>query len=156
MKQLAVLVLLAVSGVGSLFAAHLADQKVLTLEGAKAMAAAAEAEATKNNWNVIIVILGEGGHLLYMQRMDGAQMGSIDVAMSKAKSAYLFKRPTKVFEDGVASGRNALLGLPGAIAIEGGLPIQAGGAVIGSIGVSGVTSAQDAQIATAGLAGLQQ
>jgi glc operon protein GlcG len=130
-------------------AAQLTDKKSLTLEAAKKIAAAAEGEAQKNKWNVVIAVVDDGGHLIYLQRMDGTQTGSIDVAMRKAHTAMSFKRPTKVFEDAIAGGRNALIAL-GALPLEGGLPISAGGQVIGAIGVSGVTSQQDGQIAKAG------
>jgi uncharacterized protein GlcG (DUF336 family) len=130
-------------------AAQLADKKSLTLEAAKKVATAAEGEAQKNKWNVVIAIVDDGGHLIYLQRMDTAQTGSIDVAIRKAQTAMSFKRPTKVFEDAIAGGRNALIAL-GALPLEGGLPIVVGGQVIGAIGVSGVTAQQDGQIAKAG------
>jgi uncharacterized protein GlcG (DUF336 family) len=130
--------------------AQTSDKKVLNLDGARKVAAAAEAEAKKNNWNVVIAIVDDGGNLLYLQRMDGTQTGSIQVAIDKAKTAQAFKRPTKVFEDAIAGGRNAILGLNGALPLEGGLPIKVGDQVIGAIGVSGVTAQQDGQIAKAG------
>ena len=130
--------------------AQLADKKVLTLDGAKKVAAAAEAEAKKNNWNVVIAVVDDGGHLLYLQRIDGTQTGSIDVAIQKARTAQAFKRPTKVFEDAIAGGRNALIALHGALPLEGGLPIVVGGQLVGAIGVSGVKSTEDGQIAKAG------
>src|SRR5258708_10871050 len=130
--------------------AQLADKKVLTLEGAKKIAAAAEAEARKNNWNVVIAVVDDGGHLVYLQRIDGTQTGSIEVAIQKARTAQAFKRPTKVFEDAIAGGRNALLALHGALPLEGGLPILVGGQLVGAIGVSGVKSTEDGQIAKAG------
>ena len=136
---------------GSALSADLAARKALTLEVAKQIAAAAEAEARKNQWNVVIAILDEGGNLIYLQRMDETQIGSVDVAQQKAQSAVKFKRPTKVFEDAVAGGRHAILRLPGALPVEGGLPITVDGRVIGAIGVSGVTSQQDGQIAKAGV-----
>jgi uncharacterized protein GlcG (DUF336 family) len=120
--------------------AQLADKKVLTLEGAKKVAAAAETEARKNNWNVVIAVVDDGGHLVYLQRIDGTQTGSIDVAIQKARTAQAFKRPTKVFEDAIAGGRNALIALHGALPLEGGLPIMVGGQLVGAIGVSGVKS----------------
>ena len=131
-------------------AAQLADKKALTLEAAKKIATAAEAEAKKNNWNVVIAIVDDGGHLVYLQRIDGTQTGSIDVAIKKAQTAISFKRPTKVFEDAVAGGRQVILALPGALPIEGGVPITVGGQIIGAIGVSGVKSTEDGQIAKAG------
>jgi uncharacterized protein GlcG (DUF336 family) len=134
--------------------AQLAEKKALTLAAAKKMAAAAEAEARKNNWNVVIAILDDGGHLMYLQRMDGVQIASLEIALQKAESAVRFKRPTKAFEDQLVGGRTAILKLPGAMPFEGGLPIVAGEQVIGAIGVSGVTAQQDGQIAKAGLAAL--
>jgi len=131
-------------------AADLATKKALTLEVAKEIAAAAEAEARKNNWNVAITILDDGGHLLYFQKMDGVQIGSIEVSQRKAASTVNFKRATKVFSDGVKN-RVQLVSLPGAFAFEGGLPITHDGEVIGGIGVSGVTAEQDGIIAKAGV-----
>jgi uncharacterized protein GlcG (DUF336 family) len=130
--------------------AQLADKKVLTLDGAKKVAAAAEAEAKKNSWNVVIAVVDDGGNLLYLQRIDGTQTGSIEVAIQKARTAQAFKRPTKVFEDAIAGGRNALIALHGALPLEGGLPIMVGGQLVGAIGVSGVKSTEDGQIAKAG------
>jgi uncharacterized protein GlcG (DUF336 family) len=132
-------------------AADLATRKAITLEVAKQMAAASEAEALRNKWNVVITIVDEGANVIYLQRMDETQIGSIDVAIQKAQSAIKFKRPTKAFEDAVAGGRTAVLRLPGAMPVEGGLPISVDGRIIGAIGVSGVTSQQDAQIAKAGI-----
>lgn len=123
----------------------------LTLEAATRIAAAAEAEATRNKWSVVIAVVDGGGHLLHLRRMDGAQLGSIAVAQEKAKSAVLFRRPTKAFADGVAAGNTALLRLPGVIPLEGGIPLMVGGQVAGAVGVSGVMPAQDGQIAQAGV-----
>ena len=138
------------------FAAELAARKALTLAAAKEIAAAAEAEAVKNKWNVVIVILDDGGTPLYLQRMDDVQIASVDVAIQKAQSAVRFRRPTKVFEEQLTGGRQAVLRLPGAMPIEGGVPLMKDGRVIGSIGVSGVTSQQDGQIAAAGAAALEK
>jgi glc operon protein GlcG len=126
-------------------------KNALTLADAKAIAAAAEAEALKNKWNVTIAVLDDGGNLLYLQRLDDAPLGSIVVAQEKARTALLFKKPTKVFEEIIAGGRVAMLSLPGATPIEGGLPLLNNGQIIGAIGVSGVQSPQDAQIAGAGV-----
>jgi len=131
------------------YAETLPSKAVLTLEAAKRVGAAAEAEAVKRGATVVIVVVDDGGHLVYLQRMDTTQTGSVDVAIRKAQTAMSFKRPTKVFEDAIAGGRNALIAL-GALPLEGGLPITVGGQVIGGIGVSGVTSQQDGQIAKAG------
>jgi glc operon protein GlcG len=134
--------------------AQLASKKALTLEAAKKIGAAAEAEAVKNKWNVVIAIVDDGGHLLYLQRQDGTQTGSIDVAIGKARTSMAFKRPTKVFDD-LAKTRPSIVSIStDAVLLEGGVPISAEGQVIGAIGVSGVTSQQDAQIAEAGIAAL--
>lgn len=123
----------------------------LTLEDAKLVAAAAEAEALRNNWSVVIAIVDEGGHLIYLQRLDNTQIGSVDVAIQKARSAIAFRRPTKILEEQINQGHLRYLGLPGAIPIEGGLPIVFKDQFLGAIGVSGVRSHQDAQIAQAGI-----
>jgi uncharacterized protein GlcG (DUF336 family) len=133
----------------ALVAAELATRKALTLEVAKQMAAAGEAEARKNNWNVVIAIVDEGGYLLYLQRMDGTQLASTTIAQEKARTAALYKRPSKAMEDALVGGRQAMLSLPGALPVEGGLPITADNQIIGAIGVSGVTSQQDGVIAKA-------
>lgn len=130
--------------------AQLTTKKALTLDAARRIAAAAEAEAVKNGWNVVIAVVDDGGHLVYLQRMDQTQIGSVEVATEKARTAVRFKRPSKALEDAVASGRNAVLRLPGATPVEGGLPLTNDGMIIGAIGVSGVTSQQDGQIAKAG------
>ena len=143
---------------GSLDAAQgqaLTDKKVLTLGAAKHIVSAAEATARQREWNVVIAIVDEGGHLLYLQRMDGAQRASVDVAVQKARSAALFRRPTKVFADLLSEGNQAMLVLPKALPIEGGLPLMVDDQVLGSIGVSGVRPEQDGQIAQAGVAALQ-
>ncbi|WP_036263741.1 GlcG/HbpS family heme-binding protein [Methylocapsa aurea] len=127
-------------------------KKSLSLADAKQIAAAAEGEALNNQWSVTIAVLDDGGNLLYLQRMDEAPVGSVDVAQQKARTSFLFKRPTKSFEELVAGGRMAMLVLPGATPIEGGLPLLNEGRIVGAIGVSGVQSSQDAQIAQAGVA----
>jgi len=127
----------------------------ITLDNAKKIAAAALAEAKKNNWNVAIAVVDNHGFLVYYERMDDTQSASPAIAIEKARTAAMFRRPSKAFEDGVAKGRVALLGLTGAMPIEGGLPIMVGGRVAGGIGVSGVNSDQDAQVAKAGLEALK-
>ena len=124
----------------------------ISLEQAKKVIAGAEAEAKKNSWNVVIAVLDSGGHLVMLQRLDGAQLGSIDVAKEKAYSAVLYRRPTKMFQDLVGQGgaNLRLLRLSGASPLEGGIPLIVDGKIIGAVGVSGVTSEQDAQIAAAG------
>jgi len=118
---------------------------------AKKISAGAVAESKKNGWRMAIAIVDNHGFLVYYERMDDTQTGSVQVALDKAKAAATFRRPTKAFEDGIAKGRVALLGLSGATPIEGGLPIMSGGKVIGGIGVSGANSDQDAAAAVAGL-----
>ena len=123
----------------------------LTLDDAKKITAAAEVEARRNDWPVVIAIVDDGGHLLHLMRLDNTQFGSVEVAIQKARAAIAFRRPTKVWEEHVAEGRMRYLGLPGTLPIEGGLPITMNGQFIGAVGVSGVRSNQDAQIAQAGL-----
>ena len=124
----------------------------ITLEQAKKAMAAAEAEARKNNWNVVISIIDSAARLVLLQRMDNTQYGSIDVATGKATTAVNFRRPSKAMEDVIAGGGAGLrlLGVQGVTPLEGGIPIVVDGKIIGGIGVSGVTSQQDAQIAKAG------
>ncbi len=130
-------------------AAELATKKALTLEAAKEIAAAAQAHAEANNWKVNIAILDEGANLLYFERTLGVQIGSIDVALMKAESAAKFKRPTKKAFGDAIGGKPGLAMLPGGFAVEGGLPLMHDGEILGAIGVSGVTSEQDGQIAQA-------
>lgn len=129
----------------------------ITLEQAKKVAAAAEAEARKNKWNVFIVVVDSATNPVLMQRMDDAQLGSLNVAQKKAYTAAAFRRSTKVFEDGIVAGGIGMriLGNEQAMPIEGGLPIVVNGKVIGAIGVSGVTSQQDGIVAKAGAEALK-
>jgi len=124
----------------------------ITLEQAKKAVVAGEAEARKNGWPVAIAIFDTAGQLVAFQKMDDTQTASIDVAQDKGRSAAIFRRPTKVMEDAVASGGAGVrfLNLRGASTVEGGLPIVLNGKIIGSIGVSGVTSQQDGIVAKAG------
>jgi uncharacterized protein GlcG (DUF336 family) len=126
-----------------------ATKMVLTLEAAKKLASVAEAEALKNKWSMVVAIVDDGGNLLYLERMDNTQIGSIEVAIRKAKTAILFKRPTKAYEDLVAQGKTDILGVPGVIPIEGGVPLVIDGEYIGAIGVSGGTRQQDGIVAKA-------
>jgi glc operon protein GlcG len=124
----------------------------INLEQARKIAAAAEAEARKNNWPVVIAIVDTGGNLVLLHRLDNTQFGSVEVARQKAWSAAAFRRPTKTFQEAIAAGGDGLrmLKVEGAIPVEGGLPIVIDGKIVGAIGVSGVTSQQDGQIAKAG------
>lgn len=127
-------------------------QKImLTLADVKLIATASESEALQNQWPVVIAIVDDGGHLLYLQRLDNAQFGSVTVAIEKARAAIAFRRPTKVLEENITEGRLHYLKLPGALPVEGGLPIIVDDQFIGAVGVSGVRSFQDAQIARAGI-----
>ncbi len=132
------------------------SKPVLTLEDAKRVAAAAEAEAQRNGWRVVIAVVDDGGHLLYLQRGHDTQYGSVETAICKAHAAVAFQRPTKVSEDAVLSGRLIHLALPGVIPAEGGVPLEINGVVVGGLGISGVRSFQDGQIAAAGVAVLAQ
>ena len=127
------------------------------LAEAKRVIAAAQAEATKNKWSVAVAIVDNGGHLVAFERMDTTQFGSVQVAQDKASTAVGFRRPSKAFEDTVAQGGAGvrIVKLAGATPIEGGIPLVAGGKIVGAIGVSGVTSQQDGQIAGAGAAALK-
>ncbi len=127
----------------------------ITVEQAKKIAAGALAESKKNNWRMAISIVDNHGFPVYFERMDDTQTASVQIALDKAKTAAMFRRPSKAFEDGIAKGRVALLGLTGATPIEGGLPIMIDGKVIGGIGVSGANADQDAQAAQAGLNALK-
>lgn len=130
------------------------SKPVLTLAQARTLIAAAEAEATRNGWPVVIAVVDDGGHLIALARLDEAQFGSVEVATQKARAAVAFKRPTKVWDDTLHGGRLAVLGLPGVLPTEGGEPVVMDGRMVGGIGVSGVASPQDGQIARAGLAAL--
>jgi glc operon protein GlcG len=132
----------------------MASKPVLTLEDAKRVAAAAETEAHANDWKVSIVIVDDGGHMLYMQRSHETRFGSIETATAKAHMASALHMPSKASEDAVMGGRLIHLALPGVIPAEGGVPLLRDGVVIGAIGISGVRSAQDGQIAAAGAAAL--
>jgi glc operon protein GlcG len=124
----------------------------ISLENAKKVAAPALAEAVKNNWTMAVAVVDPGGNLVYYEKMDNTQLGSATVAIDKARSAALFKRPTKAFQDALAAGGDGLriLRLQGAVPVEGGIPLMVEGKIVGAIGVSGGASAQDAQCAKAG------
>ena len=137
--------------------AQVLDRKTLSLEAAQKIMAGVVAEAKANNWLVNIAIVDEGGNLLHFQRMDGALIGSVDVSIGKARTAALFRRSTKVFEE-LAKTRPAITTLPNGVLLQGGVPVVVNGQTVGAVGVSGVTSQQDEQIAEAGIrhAGLSQ
>ncbi len=130
--------------------ADLPDKKVLTLDVAKKITMAAEAEAIRRNATVVIVVVGDGGHVLVLHRLDDTQVASVEVGIGKARTAAIFRRPSAVFEEQIKSGRVAALALPGATPLQGGIPITYQGKVIGAIGVSGNTPQEDEDIAKAG------
>jgi len=130
--------------------AQLLEKKVLTLEAAERVAAAAEAEAGKRNATVVIVVVDDGGYPLILKRLNNTQVASVDVGIGKARTAAIFRRPSKDFEDQIKNGRVASLVLPGATPLQGGLPLVFDGKVVGAIGVSGNTPQEDEDIALAG------
>ena len=127
------------------------------IENARKVMAAAEAEAVKNNWAVVIVIIDSGGHLVMLHRRDDVQLSSIEISQGKAKTSLMFKRPSKVLDDAISSGGPGLrfLALKDIVPLEGGLPLLLDGKIVGAIGVSGVLSSQDAQIARTGVEALK-
>lgn len=127
-------------------------RKTLSLADARKVAAAASAKAVAEGWTVVIAIHDSGGNLIYLERADGTQLGSIVVAQEKSRTALMFRRPTKVLEDTVLAGRVHMMSVPGITSVEGGLPLWVGGEIVGSIGVSGVQSSQDGEVAAAGAA----
>jgi len=149
------LVFFAVAFFSRSASAQFQEKKALTLAAAKKMAAAAEAEAVKNKWTMVIAVLDDGGHLIYLEHMDGAQIGSIEVAQGKARTAVRFRRPSKFFEDALAANHFGVITLGDITAIRGGLPIMVDGQAVGAIGVSGGDPEQDEKCAEAGLSALQ-
>jgi glc operon protein GlcG len=129
----------------------------ISLENAKKAAAPALAEAAKNNWNMAVAIVDPSGNLVYYEKMDNTQLGSSNVCIDKARSAALFKRPTKALQDALAAGGEGLrvLRIQGAVPVEGGIPLLMDGKIVGAIGVSGGASAQDGQCAKAGAEALK-
>lgn len=132
--------------------AELPVKPVLTLNVAKKIAAAAETEAMKRGSTVVIAVVDDGGHSLVLERLDDTQVASVEVGIGKARTAAIFRRPSKEFEDQVKNGRVAALALPGATPLQGGIPISFQGKVIGAVGVSGNTPQEDEDIAKAGAA----
>ena len=128
----------------------------ITVEAARKVAAAAIAEAKTRGWNVAVAIVDVAGELVLFERLDDTQQASVLVSQAKARTAARFKRPSKAFEDALAGGRQAILGMPDVVPIEGGLPLIIDGRIVGAIGVSGVTSQQDGVCAQAGVDALAQ
>jgi glc operon protein GlcG len=127
---------------------------MLTLEDCKRISAAAEAEAKRNNWNVCVAIVDDGGHLLHLFRMDGATPANSRIAIAKGRTSAETRRSTAMWEERIKAGRTAMLKMPGITPVQGGLPIVIDGECIGAVGVSGVQSHEDEQIAKAGIAAL--
>lgn len=153
MKFITRLILVSIPIAGVITAhAELPVKQVLTLEAAKKIAEAAEAEAVKRGATVVIAIVDDGGHLILLERLDDTQVASVEVGIGKARTAAIFRRPSKVFEDQIRDGRVAALALTGATPLQGGVPIIVDGKVIGAIGVSGNTPQEDEDIAIAGAA----
>jgi glc operon protein GlcG len=148
------LLFLLSSFTGNVPAAELPAKKILTLEAARQVAAAAEMEARKRGSSVVIVVVDDGGHVLLLERLDDTQVASVEVGIGKARTAAIFRRPSKDFEDQVRNGRVAALALPGATPLQGGIPIVVDGKVLGAIGVSGNTPQEDEDIAKAGAAAI--
>jgi uncharacterized protein GlcG (DUF336 family) len=157
MKSILVFVF-AVCATTAVYSQSLTYGHNISLAEAKKVAGASEAYAVGKNWTVVIAIVDTGGNLVYLQKSDNTQVGSIDVAISKAKTANNFKRPTKAFQDALASGGENLrvLSLPaGVIAVEGGELLISEGKIIGAIGISGLTAAQDTEVAKIGTAAIK-
>ena len=149
-----VVLVLLLSATASYQGSELPTKKVLTLEAAKRIAAAAEREASKRGATVVIVVVDEGGHLLLLERLDDTQVASVEVGIGKARTAAIFRRPSKEFEDQIRNGRVAALALTGATPLQGGIPIKVDGKVVGAIGVSGNTPQEDEDIAKVGAAAI--
>jgi glc operon protein GlcG len=141
---------LCISAVATIGHAQVTEKKVLTLSAAKYVAATAEGDAKARNARVVIAVVDDGGHLLVLERLDDTQVASVNVAIGKARTAAIFRRPSREFEEQIRTGRVAALALPEATPLQGGVPITLEGKVIGAIGVSGETPAQDEEIAIAG------
>ena len=151
---LTLLVVLLIPGRGS-SADMFPTKRVLPLEVATKIAAAAQAEAVKRGSTVVIAVVDDGGNLILLHRLDNTQVASVEVGIGKARTAAIFRRPSKDFEDQIRSGRVAAIVLPGATPLQGGIPLLVEGQVIGAIGVSGNTPQEDEDIAKVGAAALQ-
>ncbi len=135
---------------------NLPTKPMLTLEAARVALSAAEAEARRNQWRVVIAVVDDGGHTILLSRLDGAQWSSIETAVQKARAAIAWKRPSRLLEESVNNGRTAFLSIAQGMAIlQGGVPIEVEGALIGAVGVSGVKASDDEVIALAGVNALK-
>ena len=152
MKRACLLILAFSLSAATALQAQLPTKKVLTLGLAKRLVAAAEAEAKRRGATVVLAVVDDGGQLILLERLDDTQVASVEVAIGKARTAAIFRRPSKEFEDQVKNGRVAALALPGATPLQGGIPISVEGKVIGAIGASGNSPQEDEGIALAGAA----
>jgi len=150
MKRTLLLLFTVLTLIAGTVKAQLPTKQVLTLDAAKKIAAASEAEARKRGATVVIAVVDDGGYLLVLERLDDTQVASVDVGIAKARTAAIFRRPSRVFEDQVKNGRVSALALPGAVALQGGVPIIIDGKVIGAVGVSGNSPQEDEDIAKVG------
>jgi glc operon protein GlcG len=151
---LSLFIICAATAAGAAESNVVGSKQVVTLAGARAVVAAAEAAAREQKAAVVIAVVDDGGALVLLERLDGTQIASSDVAIGKARTAAIFRRPSAVFEEQIRSGRAAALALPGATPLQGGIPLTVDGQVVGAIGVSGETPKQDEDIARAGAAAL--
>ena len=137
-------------------ALNLPTRKTLSLEAARVAMSASEAEARRNGWNVVIAVVDDGGHAILLQRLDNAQTSSIDTAVAKARAAVAWKRPSRLLEESINNGRTAFLSISqGMGLLQGGVPVEIDGSVIGAVGVSGVKASDDEIIALAGVNALK-
>lgn len=135
---------------------RLPPRPTLTLEAARIALSASEAEATRNQWRVVIAVVDDGGHAIVTARLDGAQWSSVDTAVAKARAAVAWKRPTRLLEESVNAGRTAFLSITqGMAALQGGVPIEIEGVIVGAVGVSGVKATDDEVVALAGVNALK-
>lgn len=152
MRRILIVAAAALSVAGVSRAAELSSKQVLTLEGAMKMIAAAEAEASHNNWPCVVAVVDDGGWLIALQRMDAVPMlASVELAPAKARAAAAFRKPTQLLEEAINKGRIAETTAPGYTQMQGGVPVVVAGHVVGAIGVSADTPAHDQQIAEAGV-----
>lgn len=140
---------------GSASAQSLVTTRSISLEGAKQIVAAAEAEAARNGWNVAIAIVDPQGQLVLFHKRDGTQAASVDIAIAKARTAARFRRPTSAIDSAITGDRPHMLAIEGILPLEGGLPIMVGNELVGAVGVSGATAQQDGQVAQAGVNAFQ-
>src|SRR2546428_9635195 len=154
MKTVCSLVLAFLLSAATTIQAELPTKKVLTLGLAKRLVAAAEAEAKKRGATVVIAVVDDGGQLILLERLDDTQVASVEVGIGKARTAAIFRRPSKEFEDQIRNGRVAALALTGATPLQGGIPIKVDGKVVGAVGVSGNTPQEDEDIAKVGAAAI--